>query len=210
MGTPPRWGLGGFATWCSRAIAGGGKWNIDSNPHWLGGHWWVVRSQPRNFIVGSLRWLRVPRKTGIIAEINTGQVDARLAPHGGHIGGLAHRGESGPGKLWDRWARRTPGRQATGTWRRGFPGECLVGMVTRTADAVQPGDRGMLPWKWRDPGNRFCKTLVGTIIASSVATGVYFAIAGAVFLDIYKVPQYKFQDWQLRRGSGWAGSPLRW
>ena len=56
------------------------------------------------------------------------------------------------------------------------------------------------------PGrNRFTKTLLGTIIASSVGFGIYFAIAGAVFLDIYKVPQYKFEDWQLLAGVllGW-------
>ena len=52
----------------------------------------------------------------------------------------------------------------------------------------------------RPGGNRFTKTLLGTIIASSVGFGIYFAIAGAVFLDIYKVPQYKFEDWQLLAG----------
>jgi H+/Cl- antiporter ClcA len=49
----------------------------------------------------------------------------------------------------------------------------------------------------RPGGNRFTKTLYSTIIASSVSFGIYFAIAGAVFLDIYKVPQYQFHDWQL-------------
>ena len=34
-------------------------------------------------------------------------------------------------------------------------------------------------------------------MASSVSFGIYFAIAGAVFMDIYKVPQYTFEDWQL-------------
>ena len=56
------------------------------------------------------------------------------------------------------------------------------------------------------PGlNRFTKTLLGTIIASSVGFGIYFAIAGSVFLDIYKVPQYRFEDWQLLAGVllGW-------
>ena len=44
---------------------------------------------------------------------------------------------------------------------------------------------------------------VGTIVASSVSFGIYFAIAGAVFLDAYQVPQYAFEDWQLL-----AGMPL--
>ena len=37
-------------------------------------------------------------------------------------------------------------------------------------------------------------------MASSVSFGIYFAIAGAVFLDDYKVPQYTFKDWQLLAG----------
>lgn len=57
----------------------------------------------------------------------------------------------------------------------------------------------------RPGGNRFTKTLLGTIIASSIGFGIYFAIAGSVFLGIYKVPQYKFEDWQLLAGVllGW-------
>src|SRR5208283_3353068 len=61
----------------------GEKWNAGSNPHWLGGHWWwVAVTAAAGLIVGLLhRWLRVPEQTpGIIAEINTGQVDARLVP----------------------------------------------------------------------------------------------------------------------------------
>jgi chloride channel protein, CIC family len=62
--------------------------------------------------------------------------------------------------------------------------------------------------KYRDVGVGrfgFTKTLLGTIIASSVGFGIYFAIAGAVFLGIYKVPQYRFEDWQLLAGVllGW-------
>jgi H+/Cl- antiporter ClcA len=37
-------------------------------------------------------------------------------------------------------------------------------------------------------------------VASSVSFGIYFAIAGAVFLDYYQVPKYKFEDWQLLAG----------
>ncbi len=37
-------------------------------------------------------------------------------------------------------------------------------------------------------------------MASSISLGIYFAIAGAVFLDDYKVPAYTFKDWQLLAG----------
>ena len=77
-------------------------------------------------------------------------------------------------------------------------------------DGIMP--RGTRPdgpgAKYRDVGVGrfgFTKTLLGTIIASSVGFGIYFAIAGAVFLGIYKVPQYRFEDWQLLAGVllGW-------
>jgi H+/Cl- antiporter ClcA len=49
----------------------------------------------------------------------------------------------------------------------------------------------------RPGGQRFAKALAAEIVASSVSFGVYFAIAGAVFLDDYQVPSYTFKDWQL-------------
>jgi H+/Cl- antiporter ClcA len=49
----------------------------------------------------------------------------------------------------------------------------------------------------RPGGRKFTKTLIGGVIASSVSFGIYFTIVGAVFLDAYKVPSYKFEDWQL-------------
>ena len=52
----------------------------------------------------------------------------------------------------------------------------------------------------RPGGQRFAKALAGAIVASSVSFGIYFAIAGAVFLDAYQVPQYTFEDWQLLAG----------
>ena len=52
----------------------------------------------------------------------------------------------------------------------------------------------------RPGGQRLTKALAAEIVASSISFGLYFAIAGAVFLGDYKVPQYKFQDWQLLAG----------
>jgi len=42
--------------------------------------------------------------------------------------------------------------------------------------------------------------VVGGVVASSVSFGIYFAIAGAVFLDAYQVPPYNVEDWQLLAG----------
>src|ERR1700722_4924516 len=57
----------------------------------------------------------------------------------------------------------------------------------------------------RPGGQRLAKALAAEIVASRGLFGIYFAIAGAVFLDDYKVPQYTFHDWQLL-----AGVPLGW
>ncbi|MGZ6790697.1 MAG: hypothetical protein ACXVGQ_12330, partial [Mycobacteriaceae bacterium] len=68
--------FGGFAGLVFLGVIGHGeKWNADSSPHWLGGHWWwVAVTAAAGLIVGLLhRWLRVPEQTpGIIAEISTG------------------------------------------------------------------------------------------------------------------------------------------
>jgi H+/Cl- antiporter ClcA len=52
----------------------------------------------------------------------------------------------------------------------------------------------------RPGGRKLTKALAAQIVSSSVAFGIYFAIAGAVFLDDYQVPPYKFEDWQLAAG----------
>ena len=52
----------------------------------------------------------------------------------------------------------------------------------------------------RPGGQRLAEALAAEIVASSVSFGIYFAIAGAVFLDDYQVPSYKFEDWQLLAG----------
>jgi len=52
----------------------------------------------------------------------------------------------------------------------------------------------------RPGGAKFTRVLLTSAVASSVSFGIYFAIAGAVFLDLYPVPQYTFESWQLLAG----------
>ena len=49
----------------------------------------------------------------------------------------------------------------------------------------------------RPKGARFSETLVGGLLASTVAFAVYFPIAGSTFVGIYSVPSFKYEDWQL-------------
>ncbi len=43
----------------------------------------------------------------------------------------------------------------------------------------------------------YAKNFYGTLIASAVGLGLYFAVAGTVFIGIYDVPKYEFKDWHL-------------
>jgi H+/Cl- antiporter ClcA len=49
----------------------------------------------------------------------------------------------------------------------------------------------------RPKATAFMDTLVGGLLASSVAFAVYFPIAGSTFVGIYELPSFKFEDWQL-------------
>jgi H+/Cl- antiporter ClcA len=207
--------FGGFAGLVFLGVVGDGeKWNVDSNPHWLGGNWWwVAVTAAAGLIVGLLhRLLRVPEQTpGIIAEIKTGQVDARLVPAMvvisavSLIGGASLGPEKALGSMGGGVATWIAKRRALGSEDSqvnvfsGMAG-AYGGMLSSPVIVV------MLLLEVARPGeNRFTKTLLGTIIASSVGFGIYFVIAGSVFLGIYKVPQYRFEDWQLLAGVllGW-------
>jgi len=202
--------LGGLAGLVFLGVVGHGeKWNVVTNPHWLGGHWWwVAVTAAAGLVVGVLhRVLRVPDETpGIIAEIKTGEVDARLVPATvlisavSLIGGASLGPEKALGSIGGGF----------GTWianRRGLGIEdgqvnVLSGMAGAYGGMLSsPVIVVALILEVARPGaNRFTKTLLTTIVASSVGFGVYFAVAGAVFLDIYKVPAYRFADWQLLAG----------
>ncbi len=61
----------------------GGKWYSDTNPGWLGGHWWwIAVTAAAGVVVGLLRLLtRLPEQTpGLIPELQDQHVDWRLVP----------------------------------------------------------------------------------------------------------------------------------
>jgi H+/Cl- antiporter ClcA len=187
-------------------ITRGEKWNVDSNPHWFGGHWWwVAVTAAAGLIVGLMhRVLKVPEQTpGIIDELQTGQVDAPLVPGivaisavsligGASLGPEKALGSIGGGAgTWMARRRRLDKEDSQVNVLSGMAG-AYGGMLSSPVITVM-----LILEVGRPGGNRFTKTMMSAIVASSVGFGIYFAIAGAVFLDIYKVPQYKFEDWQL-------------
>jgi H+/Cl- antiporter ClcA len=188
---------------------GGGKWYADSNPRWFGGHWWwIAVTAAAGVAVGLLRRLtRLPEELpGLIADLKEQHVDPKLVPGiavvsavsligGASLGPEKALGSIGGGAGDWLSRRRGLGKEDTQlNTLTGFAGaygglfSATVIVVAMIMEIASPG------------GQRYVKALLGTIVASSVSFGIYFAIAGSVFLDAYKVPPYQFEDWQLLAG----------
>ena len=199
--------VGGFAGLVFMGVIGyGNNWYVDPEPGWFGGQWWwIAVTAGAGVVVGLLRRLtRLPEKIpGLIADLQAERVDPRLVPGivavsavsligGASLGPEQALGAMGGGA--GSWMSR---RRGLGTedsrvnTLTGFGG-AYGGLFSSTVIVVM-----MILEVARPGGQRFTKALVGAIIASSVSFGIYFAIAGAVFLDAYQVPQYQFEDWQL-------------
>jgi H+/Cl- antiporter ClcA len=202
--------FGAFAGLVFMGVIGLGEdWYTDSNPGWFEGHWWwVAVAAAAGVGVGLLRrWTRLPEQIpGLIADLKEGDVNPRLVPGivvvsavsligGASLGPEKALGAMGGGA--GNWGSR---RRGLGSEERqlntfaGFAGaygglfSSVVIVVMLILEVARPG------------GQRLTKVLAGTIVASSVSFGVYFAIAGSVFLDAYKVPAYEYDDWQLLAG----------
>ena len=187
----------------------GGKWYADSDPGWFGGHWWwVAVTAAAGGVVGLLRRLtRLPEQVpGLFEDLKSEHVDPGLVPGiaavsavsligGASLGPEKALGAMGGGAgTWVARRRALGQEDSQANTLVGFTGaygglfSSTVIVVMLILEAARPG------------GQRFFKALVGGVVASSVSFGIYFAIAGAVFLDAYQVPPYSFEDWQLLAG----------
>ena len=205
--------LGVFGAFAGLVFIGvikfGGKWYSDSHPGWLGGHWWwVAITAAAGVVVGLLRRLmRLPEELpGLFDDLKSEHVDPGLVPGvvavsavsligGASLGPEKALGTAGGGAGSWLAKRRALGKEDSQVnTLAGFAGaygglfSSTVIVVLLILEAARPG------------GQRFTKALAAEIVASSVSFGIYFAIAGAVFLDDYQVPAYQFKDWQLLAG----------
>ena len=190
-------------------IKSGGKWYDDSDPGWFGGHWWwVAVAAAAGAVVGLLRRLtRLPQEVpGLFADLEDEHVDPGLVPGivavstvsligGASLGPEKALGAMGGGAgSWLAQRRALSKEDSQVNTLAGFAGaygglfSSTVIVVLLILEAARPG------------GQRFTKALAAEIVASSISFGIYFAIAGAVFLDDYEVPSYKFEVWQLLAG----------
>ena len=187
----------------------GGKWYTDSHPGWFGGHWWwIAVTAAAGVVVGLLRRLtRLPEQVpGLIADIKEAHVDPGLVPGivavsaVSLIGGASLGPEQALGSIGGGvggWLSRRRGLSKEDSQVSTLSGMAGAygGLFSSTVIVVM-----LIMEIARPGGQRFVKVLMGGIVASSISFGIYFAIAGSVFLDAYQVPPYKFEDWQLLAG----------
>ena len=159
-------------------------------------------------VVGLLRRLtRLPEEVpGLIADLQAEHVDPRLVPGivavsavsligGASLGPEKALGTMGGGAgSWLAQRRTLSKEDSQVNTLAGFAG-AYGGLFSSTVIVVM-----LILEIARPGGQRFTKALAAQIVASSVSFGIYFAIAGAVFLDDYQVPPYTFEDWQLLAG----------
>jgi H+/Cl- antiporter ClcA len=190
-------------------ITFGGEWYDDSDSGWFGGHWWwVALAAGSGALVGLLRRLtRLPHEVpGLFADLHEEHVNPGLVPGivavstASLIGGASLGPEKALGSMgggagsWLAQRRALSKEDSQANTLAGFAGaygglfSSTVIVVLLILEVARPG------------GQRFAKALAAEIVASSVSFGVYFAIAGAVFLDAYQVPSYPFEDWHLLAG----------
>ena len=186
---------------------GGDLWfTLPEDPGWLDGSlWWVAVTAGAGLIVGVLRRvLRVPlREAGLIKELKDERVEPSTVPAAvavslvSLVGGASLGPEAALGKMGG----------GLGTWvsERQKLGEDV--RATNTLNGMSASYGGLLSSPilasvltleiGRPKAARFAGTLVGGLLAATVAFAVYFPIAGSTFVGIYALPSYEYEDWQL-------------
>jgi H+/Cl- antiporter ClcA len=187
----------------------GANWYGDVGLGWFDGErWWVAVAAGAGLVVGVLRKvLRMPEKTaGIIENLKSEEVDPALVPSivavsavsligGASLGPEVALGSMGGGAgTWLARRRDLDNDEIKATTLSGIGG-AFGGLFSSPLMAVILVLEVALPRR-----SVTGKAFYATVVSSSISFGIYFAIAGTVFLGIYDVPSYDFEDWHLLAG----------
>ncbi len=189
----------------------GADWYGVTGLGWFNGKWWwVFVAASAGLLVGVLRRaFHMPEEpAGIIENLKAAEVEPTSVPAlvavsavsligGASLGPEVALGSIGGGA--GTWLGRRPGLDADekkaaalsgigGAFGGLFSSPLLsVALVLEVAQASRKV-RG--------------RAFFATVVSASISFGVYFAIAGSVFLGLYDVPAFDFEDWQLLAGVG--------
>jgi H+/Cl- antiporter ClcA len=189
-------------------LKGGTKlwFTLPKDAGWLDGSlWWVAVTAGAGVLVGVLRrFFRLPAKLpGTIEEIKAQRVEPTtvLGAVAVSLVSLAGGASLGPedalGKIGGglgTWVseRQNLGEDAKATnilsGMSGAYGGLLASPILATILVLEVA---------RLKAQRFADTLVASLLSSSIAFAIYFAIAGSTFVGIFAVPSYKYEDWHL-------------
>jgi H+/Cl- antiporter ClcA len=204
--------FGAFAGLVFLGITGvGADWYGDVGLGWFDGElWWVAVAAGAGLVVGVLRRvLRMPEKTpGIIENLKDEEVDPAIVPAivavsavsligGASLGPEVALGSMGGGAGTWLARRRELGDDETKATTLSGIGGAFGGLFSSPLMAVILVLEVALPSR-----SVTGKAFYATVVSSSISFGIYFAIAGSVFLGIYEVPTYAFEDWHLLAGVG--------
>jgi chloride channel protein, CIC family len=204
--------LGALAGLVFLGITGlGADWYGEAGVGWFDGKWWwVLVSAGAGLLVGVLRSaFGMPEKpAGIIENLKASEVEPTSVPAlvavsavsligGASLGPEVALGSMGGGAgTWlgrrvefDDDEKKAATLSGIGGAFGGLFSSPLLS-VALVLEVAQPSRkvRGM--------------AFFATVVSASISFGVYFAIAGSVFLGLYDVPAFDFEDWHLLAGVG--------
>jgi H+/Cl- antiporter ClcA len=189
----------------------GADWYGDPGTGWFDGEvWWVAVAAGAGLAVGLLRhYLAMPTEIpGLIEDLKSERIDAKLVPKvvavsaasligGASLGPEVALGQMGGGAGTYIAKRRERSddedKEYTLTGMAGAFGGLFSSALIGTILVIEVA---------KPPRSRLSRTFYGSVIASSISLGLYFAVAGSVFLGVYDVPAYEYEDWQLLAGVG--------
>ena len=191
----------------------GADWYGEPGLGWFDGEvWWIAVAAAAGLIVGVLRRvLAMPAKVpGLIEDLKSESINTKMVFKvvavsavsligGASLGPEVALGQMGGGagtyiaerrKLDDDTTKEQAISGMAGAFGGLFSSPLLASILVLEISAP--------------PRRRSGNTFFGSIVASSVSFGLYFAIAGSVFLDLYEVPQYDYETWNLLAGVGFG------